>query len=184
MSNDKMRDEFDSWIEKQGMSTMKDGETYYHRVTHVAWQAWKASRAAPAVQGKPLGYVVPRMAARLGEGELCGISVLDQPEDGHTLPVYLGPQPAEQQPELAKYQPCGCVICTCEHETQCQGCGGHHCGTHHVGQFSNPVYQQPSPDVAGLVEALESACEQLPKGSLALQLAVAAITAYRKGGEA
>ena len=52
---------------------------------------------APDVQGEPLGYVVPRMAARLGKGELCGISVLDQPEDGHTLPVYLTPQPALQE---------------------------------------------------------------------------------------
>lgn len=60
--------------------------------------------AAPDVQGEPLGYVVPRMAARLGKGELCGISVLDKPEDGHALPVYLAPQPTEQQPELAKYQ--------------------------------------------------------------------------------
>lgn len=61
----------------------------------------EAVPAVPAVQGEPLGYVVPRMAARLGKGELCGISVLDQPEDGHTLPVYLTPQPAEQQPAPA-----------------------------------------------------------------------------------
>ena len=31
---------------------------------------------------------------------------------------------------LTKYQPCGCVICTCEHETQCQGCGAKYCVTH------------------------------------------------------
>lgn len=59
----------------------------------------------------------------------------------------------KQQPELAKYQPCGCVICTCEHETRCQGCGAHHCGTHPVGQFPEPAYQQPAPDVTGLVIA-------------------------------
>ena len=59
--------------------------------------------------------------------------------------------PAEQPPALARYQPCGCVVCTCEHETQCQGCGAHHCGTHPVGQFSEPAYQQPAPDVAGLI---------------------------------
>lgn len=61
------------------------------------------------------------------------------------------PQPVEQQPALAKYQPCGCVICTCEHETQCQGCGAKHCGTHPIGQ----LYKQPAPDVDGLVDALE-----------------------------
>lgn len=44
--------------------------------------------------------------------------------------------------ELAKHQPCGCVICTCEHETQCQGCGAKHCGTHAVGNIPNPVYLQ------------------------------------------
>ena len=35
-------------------------------------------------------------------------------------------QPAA--PVLAKHQPCGCVICTCEDEQQCQGCGAKHCG--------------------------------------------------------
>ena len=63
------------------------------------------------------------------------------------------PQPAEQPPALAKYQPCGCVVCTCEHETQCQGCGAHHCGTHPVGQFYGPVYQQPAQDVAALIRS-------------------------------
>ena len=64
-----------------------------------------------------------------------------------------GKRAAEQQPALAKYQPCGCVICTCEHETQCQGCGAHHCGTHPVGQFHGPVYQQPAQDVAALIRS-------------------------------
>lgn len=31
--------------------------------------------------------------------------------------------------ELAKNQPCGCVTCTCENETQCQGCGAKYCYT-------------------------------------------------------
>lgn len=51
--SDKMREEFDSWIEQQGLSTMKDGETYYHRVTHIAWQAWQASRAALEIEMPP-----------------------------------------------------------------------------------------------------------------------------------
>lgn len=49
--------------------------------------------------------------------------------------------------ELARHQPCGCIVCYCEHETQCQGCGAKHCGTHPVGQFPAPAYLQPEPDV-------------------------------------
>ncbi len=47
--------------------------------------------------------------------------------------------------EMAKYQPCGCVICTCEHETQCQGCGAKNCGTHAVGDIPNPVFKAQRP---------------------------------------
>lgn len=35
----------------------------------------------------------------------------------------------EQERPLLKFQPCGCVICTCEDEVQCQGCGAKMCGT-------------------------------------------------------
>lgn len=44
------------------------------------------------------------------------------------------------QPLLAKHQPCGCVVCTCEDDEQCQGCGATHCGTHELGRIPNPVY--------------------------------------------
>lgn len=41
----------------------------------------------------------------------------------------LATHPSQQeQPELARYQPCGCVTCVCEDEEQCQGCGSKHCG--------------------------------------------------------
>lgn len=45
-------------------------------------------------------------------------------------------------PVLAKHQPCGCVICTCEDEKQCQGCGAKHCGN----RVDHPPYitQQPA----------------------------------------
>lgn len=46
-------------------------------------------------------------------------------------------------PELARNQPCGCVVCVCEGETQCFGCGAKNCGTHPVGQMPNPVYALP-----------------------------------------
>ncbi len=50
-----------------------------------------------------------------------------------------------QQGALAKHQPCGCVICTCEHETQCQGCGAKNCGNHAVGDIPNPVFEAQQP---------------------------------------
>ena len=30
---------------------------------------------------------------------------------------------------LARNQPCGCVVCSCEDEVQCHGCGASNCGT-------------------------------------------------------
>lgn len=45
------------------------------------------------------------------------------------------------KPLLAKHQPCGCIVCTCDDEVQCRGCGAKHCGTHEVGEFSSPVYE-------------------------------------------
>lgn len=47
---------------------------------------------------------------------------------------------AQQRPTLHKYQPCGCVVCTCENAEQCQGCGAKHCGTHPIGKIPNPIY--------------------------------------------
>lgn len=44
------------------------------------------------------------------------------------------------EPVLDKYQPCGCVICTCENDVQCQGCGARHCGKHPIGEIPGPVY--------------------------------------------
>lgn len=128
--------------------------------------------AAPAVQGEPVeggpfAWVAVSPCGEMSEmksTEQCARDLADDwNKELHTLhsgpachvqPLYTAPQPAEQQPELAKYQPCGCVICTCEHETQCQGCGAKHCGTHLVGQIPGPVYQQTAPDMRGLTEAL------------------------------
>ena len=50
---------------------------------------------------------------------------------------------------LAKHQPCGCVVCTCEDEVQCQGCGAKHCGTHPVGQIPQPVFTGQTTKDAG-----------------------------------
>lgn len=45
-----------------------------------------------------------------------------------------------------------------------------------------PAEQQSTPDVAELVGALEMACEHLPIGSQALELAREALAAHRKQG--
>ena len=93
------------------------------------------------------------------------------------VPLYVA-QPAEQQPALTKYQPCGCVICTCEHETQCQGCGAKHCGTHPIGQ----LYQQPTPDVSALVEALQAISRNELDAQRAQRIAAEAFATHRKQG--
>lgn len=50
----------------------------------------------------------------------------------------------EVKPRLAKHQPCGCVVCTCEDEEQCHGCGAKSCGTHPIGNIPTPVYETES----------------------------------------
>ena len=49
-----------------------------------------------------------------------------------------------QQPaaEYKRQQPCGCVLCVCEDEKQCHGCGAKHCGN----RTDHPAYvaQQPA----------------------------------------
>ena len=49
--------------------------------------------------------------------------------------------------DLAKNQPCGCVVCYCENGEKCLGCGAKNCGTHPVGKIPNPVFAAPSPKV-------------------------------------
>jgi soluble cytochrome b562 len=60
-------------------------------------------------------------------------------------------RPAGRQGEFnkvfAKHQPCGCVVCTCEDDEQCHGCGATHCGTHPVGEMPNPIYTHPTAPV-------------------------------------
>lgn len=103
--------------------------------------------APPDVQGEPV-YLYRRLGLHdfvtCNHDRYAELSV--KPHLFETKVLYAAPQPTEQQPELAKYQPCGCVVCTCDHETQCQGCGAKHCGTHPIGQLYKPAYQQPVPD--------------------------------------
>jgi hypothetical protein len=57
MNNDKMRAEFEEWIQSHGGDIRLNGE-YVSNVTECAWQAWKASRAAQVVE-LPSGYKYP-----------------------------------------------------------------------------------------------------------------------------
>src|SRR5690606_24699670 len=59
------------------------------------------------------------------------------------------------------HQPCGCVLCTCEDEKQCQGCGAKFCGN----RTDHPAYvkQQPAaapPSAPVGVEELRSAAQE------------------------
>lgn len=55
-------------------------------------------------------------------------------------------QSPEPDTTLAKRQPCGCVVCTCENDDQCQGCGAKHCGTHLLGEFPARVLGETGDD--------------------------------------
>jgi hypothetical protein len=41
---------------------------------------------------------------------------------------------------LDRYQKCGCIVCICDDDERCHGCGAQHCGTHAVGKIPEPVY--------------------------------------------
>lgn len=56
---------------------------------------------------------------------------------------------------LAKNQPCGCIVCTCEDEIQCQGCGASHCGKHPVGKIPSPKFIRPRVFCASLADWLD-----------------------------
>jgi hypothetical protein len=65
------------------------------------------------------------------------ISQQNAPTD---LPTVAGMVRRDVGKILAKHQPCGCVVCTCEDDVQCHGCGAKHCGTHPVGEIPNPLF--------------------------------------------
>ena len=55
-----------------------------------------------------------------------------------------------EKPLLARVQKCGCIVCKCDSETSCYGCGAKNCGNHALGQIPEPVYK---PHCAGPAEA-------------------------------
>ncbi|MEZ2742630.1 hypothetical protein ACBP93_08360 [Paenalcaligenes hominis] len=56
--------------------------------------------------------------------------------------------------QLARHQPCGCVVCYCENQERCLGCGAKYCGTHEVGEIPNPVYVDHIPDIGQMITPL------------------------------
>ena len=64
-----------------------------------------------------------------------------------------------QEPKLARNQPCGCVICICEGDDRCSGCGAKNCGNHLPGEIPNPVFE-PHPLVAER-DQLRKVCDEL-----------------------
>lgn len=69
------------------------------------------------------------------------------------VPLYAHPMPCvsengESNTQLARHQPCGCIVCYCENQVQCLGCGAEHCGTHDLGEIPNPVYVDHIPSAS------------------------------------
>lgn len=67
------------------------------------------------------------------------------------------------EPELARHQPCGCVVCSCENQVQCLGCGSKHCGTHELGVFTNPVFVDHIADASKMVSLRDYLAMQAAK---------------------
>lgn len=63
------------------------------------------------------------------------------PMYGESVDIWEALRDAARPPLLARYQPCGCQVCVCENEDQCQGCGAKNCGSHPVGEIPNPVFE-------------------------------------------
>ena len=73
--------------------------------------------------------------------------------------------------KLARHQPCGCVVCICEDEIKCYGCGAKNCGTHIPGEIPNPVYDTTTPqreqasgteNIKRCLDSIDPLCDRLP----------------------
>jgi hypothetical protein len=90
-------------------------------------------------------------------------------------------------PILAREQPCGCIVCRCEDEQHCHGCGAKKCGATDCvlkdpndprAMYSIPN-SHPLARVAKLVEALEYIAKY-DADPLFVEAARAAIDEWRK----
>lgn len=59
---------------------------------------------------------------------------------------------AEPAPTLSRNQPCGCVICSCEDDAQCHGCGAQMCEDHRSGKLCRARYHREGASAEAQVE--------------------------------
>jgi len=107
-------------------------QTIQHRKTKNAALAIIDQAWAMAI-GRPESEVilgVRRLVEQMTMAETLGMSAKDSKRDAAKF----------GGATLARNQPCGCVVCRCENDEQCQGCGAKHCGTHPVGEIPNPKF--------------------------------------------
>ena len=82
----------DRWSNSYSFTRFGD-EDYYDEVLEGMWWAWQASREA--LEGEPIGYVVPRMLEAMQAGKYCGISISDEQKAGD-IAVYTHPVSADE----------------------------------------------------------------------------------------
>lgn len=195
---------------------------YVSMPLQAAWQAWQASRAepvvAPAVQGAPVGWVNSDELDNMLDDRTA--TLFPVRTGFHGKPVYATPQPAEQpdpHPDDAAVDRFAASMKDKLNKKRQEGRGGWQSMTAeqlsallhehvHKGdpldvanlammlhQNGQRIEQRPAPDVARLVEALESAKnlianhsgEVLPDEYAGDQIEQidGALSAYREGGE-
>ena len=81
----------DKWSDSFLFGRDTDGD-YADEAVNYMWLGWLTSRQA--LEGEPIGYVVPRMLEAMQAGKYCGISISDEQKAGD-IAVYTHPASAE-----------------------------------------------------------------------------------------
>src|SRR5690606_3602352 len=115
-------------------------------------QIWHAMLAAapqpPAAPSAPAGVDDALVAGAMeAAADACSRHVVCNEAITAAVEYALAQQPAA--PTIAKHQPCGRVICTCEDEQQCQGCGAKHYGRQALSRLTDPQLHE----IARVMEA-------------------------------
>jgi len=133
--------------------TQRPGGFSYQRMTNVSPATWQVF--SPAGRVAALTYSA-RDAERVADA--LGYQHPPAAEGVQAGEVYL------------REQPCGCRMCVCEDEKQCQGCGAKHCGN----RTDHPAYVKQHPEagafdtnflrsVASLCRAAYDLCQPKPQ---------------------
>ena len=148
----------EQWIEEQVAQHVTTGHEHIRQLLRDAMAVADATPPQDGVRyhvkadAEGNGFIVVDSQTQPSEGDRGGLVLADFYERPHAemfaQQMNAPAAPVPQGEVLAKHQPCGCVVCTCEDEVRCHGCGAKHCGTHPVGQIPNKVYIQstPTPD--------------------------------------